>query len=134
MRKPVLLAAAAVLVLAGLAVFLWPRGASGSTTASQSTATHTVALSMAEPKIGDNTVTLDVTDRRGQPAVLDTVRLEPVMPQMGHALPPLSAVAEGPGRYRARGHLFHMSGPWQLTVVLHGPTGSDRVVFPLLVK
>ncbi|MGW0520692.1 FixH family protein [Crossiella sp. NPDC003009] len=134
MKKVVLLAAAGLLLLGGALFVCWPRAGAGATTAQQSTPKHTVALSIADPKPGDNTVTLAVTDREGRPAAVDRVSLEPVMPQMGHALAPVGAQAEAPGRFRAHGFLFHMSGPWQLTVVLHGAAGTDRVVFPLLVK
>ncbi|MBP2473226.1 uncharacterized protein YjeT (DUF2065 family) [Crossiella equi] len=134
MNRPVLLAAALALVTGGLVFFLWPRADAGPALARQSTERYAVELTTSGLRQGGNTFALAVTDRAGAPADLAEVTVEPVMPQMGHALTPTRAHRESPGRYRAADTLLPMSGPWQLTVVLHGPKGVDRVVFPLLVK
>lgn len=56
------------------------------------------------------------------------------MAQMGHALAPVAAGPDGPGRFRAADVGLPMSGQWEITVSLRGPGGPAQVVFPLLVK
>jgi hypothetical protein len=55
------------------------------------------------------------------------------MVEMGHAGPPVTATAEAPGRYVASGVEFFMPGRWDVGVTVHGPAGSDEVVFPVLI-
>lgn len=129
-RKPVLLiSVVAVLVAAILAWLLWPTGAGGSTVQRSAQGPYTVELSVDDPRQGGNVFGIVVTG--AEPAV---VTVEPVMPQMGHALAPSPAIAEGPGRYRTGDVLLPMPGQWEITVSLRGPAGSTRHVFPLLVK
>jgi nitrogen fixation protein FixH len=91
-------------------------------------------LSADNPKLGTNSLAVEVTDAAGKPASLDAVTVEPVMPQMGHAFAPVTAVADGPGRYRAAETSLPMSGQWEIAVTLRGPGGTSQAVFPLLVK
>lgn len=79
---------------------------------------------------GDDVWLVEVDDRAGRPASLRALVLEPVMPQMGHALEPVAAEESAPGRYRAR-VLLPMSGPWQVTVRLRDDLGDEQVVVPV---
>jgi nitrogen fixation protein FixH len=121
---------AAVLVVGVLAWLLWPSGRT-ATVLTADTARHSVQLSVENPKQGSNTFGLRITDRGGQPASVDSVTIEPVMPQMGHALAPVPAGAQAPGNYRAANTVLPMPGQWEITVTLDG---TEQVVFPLLVK
>jgi nitrogen fixation protein FixH len=121
---------AAVLVVGVLAWLLWPSGRT-ATVLTADTARHSVQLSVENPKQGSNTFGLRITDRGGQPASVDSVTIEPVMPQMGHALAPVAAGAQAPGNYRAANTVLPMPGQWEITVTLDG---TEQVVFPLLVK
>lgn len=89
---------------------------------------YQVRLSVEDPRVGVNTLSLEVT-----PSSVDRIRVEPVMPQMGHALAPAAATVSGPGRYRAETTL-PMSGQWELTLALEGPLGTEQIMIPLLVK
>lgn len=129
-----LIAAVAVLTLGVLAWLVWPSASSGPTVLKSATGLHTVQLSVDAPKLGTNSFGVEVTDQSGNPARLDSVTVEPVMPQMGHALSPVTAGPEGPGRYRAAETVLPMSGQWEITISLHGPGGTEQAVFPLLVK
>ncbi|GAA4541906.1 FixH family protein [Amycolatopsis samaneae] len=128
-RRPVVLIALVALIVAGVLAWLFWGGSPAAPVSAQTTSgPYTVRLTGAQPRIGGNDFTVEVT---GPGA--DTVTVEPVMPQMGHALAPVPAGASGPGRYRADVGL-PMAGQWELTVSLRGPAGPAQVVFPLLVK
>lgn len=134
-RKPVLLIATVAVVVAGVLAWLWwPSAESGPTVLDASTASHSVRLSIDNPKAGDNTVSLTITDSHGRAAPLDEVTVEPVMPQMGHALVPVPAIATGDGAFRAAPTALPMAGQWEITVTMRGAGGQDQVVFPLLVR
>ncbi|GII97392.1 FixH family protein [Sinosporangium siamense] len=121
-------------LLAGLALWIfWPRDAGGPAVLHNGTAAYQIKLTLHSPKRGTSPVTVHVTDRQGKPAALTTVSVEPVMPHMGHAAAPATAVAGAPGLYRADNVRFFMAGAWEITVVLRGPTGTDQAVFPVLV-
>ena len=128
-RRPVLLiSVVAVLVAAIVAWLVWP--SDGGEQVQRSTqGAYTVELSVVDPHQGGNVFALAVTG-----AAPDVVTVEPVMPQMGHALAPSPAIAEGPGRYRTGDVLLPMAGQWEITVSLRGPSGATQHVFPLLVK
>ncbi|MFE0022324.1 FixH family protein [Amycolatopsis sp. NPDC059021] len=128
-RRPVVLIVVVALIVAGVLAWLFWSGSSSTPVSAQTTSgPYTVRLTGEQPRIGGNGFTLEVT---GPGA--DAVTVEPVMPQMGHALTPVPAAADGPGRYRADVGL-PMAGQWELTVSLRGPAGPANVVFPLLVK
>ncbi|EME60262.1 FixH family protein [Amycolatopsis decaplanina] len=128
-RKPVLLISVVAVLVAAIAAWLvWP--SSGGEQVRRSTqGPYTVQLSVEDPHQGGNVFALTVTG-----ATPDVVTLEPVMPQMGHALAPSPAIAEGPGRFRTGDVLLPMPGQWEITVSLRGPSGATQHVFPLLVK
>ncbi|EMD24386.1 FixH family protein [Amycolatopsis azurea] len=128
-RKPVLLiSVVAVLVAAIVAWLVWPSGG-GEQVQSSTQGPYTVRLSVEDPHQGGNVFALTVSG-----ATPDVVTVEPVMPQMGHALAPSPAIAQAPGRFRTGDVLLPMSGQWEITVSLRGPSGSTQHVFPLLVK
>jgi hypothetical protein len=60
--------------------------------------------------------------------------VEAVMPLMGHATPPVSAVPVGGGRYRAEGVPLMMTGPWQLRISMTAADGIDHLMLPLSVS
>ncbi|MEC3975409.1 FixH family protein [Amycolatopsis sp. H20-H5] len=134
-RRPLVpIVVAALLVAAALAWLRWPGGTSGPTVTKTVAGAYTVQLSVDAPKLGTNTLAVDVADSGGKPVRLDEVTVEPVMPQMGHALTPVKATSDAPGRYLAADTVLPMSGQWELTVSLRGPAGAAQVVLPLLVK
>lgn len=120
--------APAVAVAVALAVWLWwPSGSSASV--QQATGKrYQVRLTVPDPRLGGNTLTLELA-----PSKADSVTVDPVMPQMGHALAPVPASPAGPGRYQAETTL-PMTGQWEITVVVHDQSGADQIVFPLLVR
>lgn len=128
-RPKVLIAVVVLVVVAGAAWLFWPAGAAKATTQQAVSGPYTVQFSADAPRIGGNTFALAVTG----PAP-DSVLVEPVMAQMGHAFTPVLAVAESAGHFRVTDLALPMSGQWEISVSLHGPGGPAQVVFPLLVK
>jgi hypothetical protein len=120
---------AAAIVVAVAALLLWPRGAQ-ATTESVQTAQHRVTMSVDEPKLGANTLDFEVTVLAGRPSTLDALAVELVMPQMGHALPPVTASPTSDGGYRAADTDIPMSGHWQVVVSL---SATEKAVLPLFV-
>lgn len=115
-------------VVAVAALLLWPR--SGETHQLLADSRHYSFKVSAQPsKQGTNSLDIEVTDRAGAPATGD-VTVEPAMPQMGHALSPVTAVLTQPGRFRVDGVDLPMAGQWEITVSL----GTERVVVPLLLN
>ncbi|MEO6087455.1 MAG: FixH family protein [Umezawaea sp.] len=133
-RRTIVAAVALAAVITLLALVFRAAAGGGPTTATASTPRYTVRLSVDDPRTGPNSLGLEVTDVAGQPAAPDEVTVEPVMTQMGHALAPVTALPEAPGRYRAATADLPMAGPWQMTVSLRDASGVDHVVLPLLVK
>ncbi|MBE1499226.1 hypothetical protein H4696_006326 [Amycolatopsis lexingtonensis] len=130
MRRPTTLIVAVALVAAGLLTWLlWPGGGAKPTTQQAVSGPYTVQFSADRPRIGGNTFAVAVTG----PAP-DAVTIAPVMAQMGHALAPVPAGPDGPGRFRAADVGLPMAGQWEITVSLRGPGGAAQVVFPLLVN
>ena len=123
-----LLTVLGAVVVAAAALLLWPR--SGETNPLVADSQHYSFKVSAQPlKQGTNSLDIEVTDRAGTPATGD-VTVEPAMPQMGHALSPVTAVRTQPGRFRVDGVDLPMSGQWEVTVSL----GTERVVVPLLLN
>jgi len=130
MKRPTLLITVVVLVVAaGSAWLLWGGNSAKPTTQQATSGPYTVQFSADEPRIGGNTFAVAVTG----PAP-DAVTVAPVMAQMGHAFAAVPAGPDGPGRFRAADVGLPMSGQWEITVSLRGPSGPAQVVFPLLVK
>lgn len=113
-------------VIAVLAV-LWPRGVEAQPHLAESDRLRFV-LTPTSTKSGTNSFDLRITDRSGNAVPGSEVVVEPAMPQMGHALAPITAAPLEPGRYRVGVDLL-MAGQWEITVSL----GTERVVIPLLL-
>ncbi|ONI79268.1 hypothetical protein ALI144C_25920 [Actinosynnema sp. ALI-1.44] len=116
------------LVVAVAALLLWPTSGKGHELVADSQR-YSFKVNAQPLKQGTNTLDIEVTDKSGTPASGD-VTIEPAMPQMGHALSPVTAVRTRPGRFRVDGVDLPMPGQWEITVSL----GTERVVFPLLLN
>jgi hypothetical protein len=104
----------AIAVIGAGAWLLWP-AAKDSTTSAATAGPYLVRLDGDAPKVGVNTLVVELSGNGGQPAPPDSVTLEPVMPQMGHATRPVVAAEDGVGRYRGDVDLS-MAGQWEITV------------------
>lgn len=122
------------------ALVLWPSGDDNQPYLAESKQLS-FRLTPASTKAGINSFDLQVTDRAGNPAQGD-VTVEPVMPQMGHAIAPITAGPWEPGHYKVENVDLSMAGQWEITVSMSTmslSTGSmstastERVVFPLLL-
>lgn len=125
--------AAVVPLLAGclLVIMPWLTDA-GGITMTATTATYTVRLSAGEPRDGPNTFDFEITTRDGAPADLDEVTLQPVMPQMGHAYPPVTAARIAAGHYRAKDTVLAMTGHWRINVTLRSADDTQQTAFTVV--
>lgn len=118
----------AVAVAAVLVAALWPSPA-GPAVLHAASAHYAVTATVRNPKVGSTSVDVEVADPAGRPVSGATVRIQPVMPQMGHAGPPVTAVPTGGGGYRADGVPLLMAGSWQLLLSV----GAEHLTLPLPV-
>jgi hypothetical protein len=118
---------AGVIAMVAALVVLWPRSVEAQPQLAESAQLRFV-LTPASTKTGRNSFDLRVTDRAGHPAQ-GAVTVEPAMPQMGHALAPITAGPAEPGRYEVGDVDLLMAGQWEITVSLN----AERVVIPLLL-
>ncbi|KAA0081707.1 hypothetical protein CIW52_18385 [Mycolicibacterium sp. P9-64] len=112
----------AIAVIGVAAWFLWPT-AKDTTTSAATAGPYLVRLDGEAPKVGVNTLVVEISGNGGQPPPPDSVTFEPVMPQMGHATRPVVAAEDGAGRYRGDVDLS-MAGQWEITVRI---SASDQV-------
>ncbi|MFB4286170.1 hypothetical protein ACBI99_00925 [Nonomuraea sp. ATR24] len=118
-----LLAAAAALFVAGRALGAEPL----TLTIAGSRYTATVVID--PPRTGAVVVETRVTSGDA-----DGLALSAVMPDMGHAMPELSAAEREPGRFVAEGELFTMSGVWDVSIRLTGPAGEETLTAKALIS
>ncbi|MEU6645828.1 FixH family protein [Saccharomonospora sp. NPDC046836] len=124
---------AAVAIGALLVFWLQPSTTDQDIVHSAATERHQVRLTIEHTGIESGEWLLEITTDGTDPAAVDHVLVEPAMPSMGHALTPLTATAEGAGRFRVRDVTLPMRGQWEITVTIAALGTEDRVVFPLLV-
>jgi hypothetical protein len=118
--------AVATLAVLGLAGWLlWP-SPPAATALHGATANDTVEATIDPPRLGNATITIQVTTRGTAPPA--TISVEAVMPLMGFATPALPAT--GNGHYTVANVPLMMTGPWELHVVL----GPDDVTLPFTVS
>jgi len=127
-KRSVLVALAVIVAVAGALVVLWPRGVEAQPHLAESAQLRFV-LTPATTRSGVNSFDLRITDRAGNPAPGNEVVVEPAMPQMGHAIAPITAGPLEPGHYRVGDVGLFMAGQWEITVSL----SAERVVIPLLL-
>lgn len=127
MKRYAVGALAAVIAVVGALFVLWPRSVEAQPHLAESAQLRFV-LTPASTKSGVNSFDLRITDRSGNPAQGE-VTLEPAMPQMGHAIAPITAGPSEPGRYQVGGVDLFMAGQWEITVSVN----AERVVIPLLL-
>lgn len=128
MKRYLLGALAVVIAVAGALFVLWPRGVEAQPHLAESGQLRFV-LTPASTKSGVNSFDLRITDRAGNPAQDAEVVVEPAMPQMGHAIAPITAGPSEPGHYQVGNVELFMAGQWEITVSLE----AERVVIPLLL-
>lgn len=121
-------ALAALIAVAGALFVLWPRSVEAQPHLAESGQLRFV-LTPASTKSGVNSFDLRITDRSGNPAQGSEVVVEPAMPQMGHAVAPITARPAEPGHYLVGDVDLFMAGQWEITVSLN----AERVVIPLLL-
>lgn len=127
MRRHVLGALVGVVAVLGVLVVFWPRSIEARPHLAESAGLR-FELTPASTRSGINTFDLRITDRSGRPARGD-VTVEPAMPQMGHAIAPITTGPFAPGHYRVGDVGLLMAGQWEITVSL----STERVVIPLLL-
>ena len=125
MRKYLLWALGGIVVVVS-AVVLWTGGEPQPYLAESTQLSF--RLTPASTRTGLNSFDLRITDRAGNPAQGD-VTVEPAMPQMGHAISPVTAPPREPGHYLVENVDLAMAGQWEITVSIE----TERVVFPLLL-
>ncbi|MDT7786621.1 MAG: hypothetical protein QOF58_5040 [Pseudonocardiales bacterium] len=128
MKRYVLIALAVVVAAAGALIILWPRTVEAQPHLAE-TAQLRFVLTPASTKSGVNSFDLRITDLQGKPAQGNEVVVEPAMPQMGHAIAPITAGPLEPGHYQVGDVGLNMPGQWEITVSL----SAERVVIPLLL-
>ncbi|MFI7635106.1 hypothetical protein [Nonomuraea sp. NPDC049400] len=74
--------------------------------------------------------TIDVRLDRGE---ADTVTIAAAMTTMGHAIPEVTARKTAPGHFVAEGELFFMTGVWELSIRLAGPSGEETLMLNTLI-
>lgn len=121
--------AAATLATTAVALFVVGRSTAAQPVNLTTTGTRYAAtILIADPAPGQ--VTAEIKVSKGD---ADTVALSAVMAEMGHSTPEISATEREPGRFVAVGELFPMSGVWELSIRLDGPTGEEQLAVKTLI-
>ena len=130
---PLAVAAAVAVTALALGWALWPSGATAAVLRG-GTPHHTVTVSVERPRRGTTAIEVDVVARSGA-ATPATVSVEPTMPLLGLAAPPVGATARSPGRFQASGVVLLATGPCELRIVLTDRQGkSSELVLPFTVS
>jgi hypothetical protein len=128
MRMRLILGAAALVAVA-VAVFVAGANAAAEPVNVTTTGTRYAATVLIEDP-APGRVTVEVTVSKGD---ADSLALSAVMADMGHATPEVSATEREPGRFVAEGELFSMSGVWELSLRLDGPSGQEELAVKALI-
>jgi hypothetical protein len=128
-RALVVTAALALIAIAAtLGVILWPRPP-GPVVLHAASAHYSVTATVETPRVGSTAVEVELGGGPGT-----TVTIQAVMPQMGHATPPVTAAPAGAGRYRAAGIPLLMTGPWELQLSIGSGGAVEHLTLPLVVS
>ncbi len=122
-----------LVALSGASVVLGATGcgeASDTTAATSGDLAIVAAFEPPGPRLGENTLRVEVRHLDDAPAEDATVTVTPWMPAHGHGSPRTPVVTPlGAGRYRADDVVLHMPGTWQLTVRAEaGEHAGERIV------
>jgi hypothetical protein len=128
-RPRLLIIVIVVAVLSVAAWVLWP-APEGRTTSAATAGPYLVRITGDAPKVGVNTLTVEVSGNGAQPPHPDSVTLEPAMPQMGHAAPPVVATEDSVGRYHADVDL-PMTGQWEIGVRIAAAGQTHQAVLSI---
>ncbi|MCM6775994.1 hypothetical protein NDR87_20135 [Nocardia sp. CDC159] len=120
------------LIVAVVGWLLWP-SPPGPLTVRSGTERHLVTVTVANPRVGDSEVDIEVTDRDGRAAEA-MVHLEAIEPRMGYAAPVVMAKPVRPGLFRAVAVAFMSTGPWELRLSVRTAEGDDRIGLPLWIS
>ena len=77
---------------------------------------------------------MNVCTKRGEPAELVARRRHDAGAQARHELPADHLKAEGDGRYRAEGLLFHMPGRWEVAFDVRAGEESERLTHDFILQ
>ncbi|WP_063037693.1 FixH family protein [Nocardia pseudovaccinii] len=131
-RKSILLTGGALIVVAALAWFVWPRP-SGPLVLRTGTAQHLVTVSIDSLRIGTTAIDITVTDRMGATKDHAAVRIQANQPLMGHAGQPITATATGAGHFHAASVPLMMTGQWELRLSIDEHDSLDELAVPIWV-
>jgi hypothetical protein len=132
--KRYLTAAAVLAVLIAGGLWFAMQGAGRPVVAVVGSGRHVVTLTLATPRSGDQTVTLQVTDRSGAPYAAPSLPFAAVLPTMGYSSPPMWAFAERTrGQFRVDGVPLMAPGGWQFYVTLRDTSGEEQVMVPVSI-
>lgn len=110
-------------------------GGGGETALTSRTARYVVRLTLDRAALGEREALVEIRDGEDRPVTAEEVKIMPVMPEMGHAMPVVTADPEPTaGRYRARGTLFPMTGGWEVDVLVRVAGRSETARFSLEVE
>jgi hypothetical protein len=127
----IIVGAAVVTVLLGW--LLWPTPP-GPVVLHTGTTSYAVTVTVDTPRMGDASVEIDLAPRTAGTALPPAVAIDAVMPLMGHAVPRVSAVPVGGGRYHVDGMHLMMTGPWELRLSIPAAGGVESLTLPLPVS
>jgi len=86
------------------------------------------------PRVGVNSIALDLLDVDGNAMAGVDVRIEPWMPAHGHGTTIVHPEKVEAGRYATEDLYFNMPGSWQIRILIDGPDGEDRTVIDYEVQ
>jgi hypothetical protein len=132
LRRRIFAATAAVVLVPGLVLLLWPTQR-GPSVLHTGTARYIVTATVDNPRTGITAVEFAFTPRTAGTAAATAVDLEAVMPSMGHATESIRAVPLGGDRYRIDGVPLMMTGSWELLVSIASGGTAEHLTLPLSV-
>lgn len=97
------------------------------------TNSYEVRMTLDQRRIGDRNATIEISRRDGGRAVIDEVRVMPLMRQHGMASPEVVARSGANGSYQIDGIQFTMDGEWQLDVVISGGGARETAAFQVII-
>ncbi|MCB1334017.1 MAG: FixH family protein [Roseivivax sp.] len=141
-RRTILITVPALVVAAGGASAAWFRRLPADLDLARQKATaagtYVAAIQSQQDPVAVGTMhawIVTLTDREGRPVDGARIAIDGGVPQHGHGLPTVPAVARdmGDGRYLVEGVKFNMAGWWELKLAIDAARGSDTVTFNILL-